>query len=174
MLICGNPAEMEVMERVISSDHCTDLKVRWRAVGNRIKRYWCAKVLCVCVYRGTLLTAMADLMAWSWKKTLPPSSGHTVLISSLLIPRSSLPVSTPRLFTVLQHEVAQNKFNMHYKSYLHHGVPTSSVCIITHILEKPLYSSQAFTCAEVEFMSRLSEARLSRCEGEWRGRNATC
>lgn len=49
MLICGNPAEKEVMERVISSDHCTDLKVHWRAVGNRMKCYLCAKVLCVCV-----------------------------------------------------------------------------------------------------------------------------
>lgn len=52
--------------------------------------------------RVTLLTAMADLMPCSWKKTLPPSSGHTVLISSLVIPRSRLPVSTPRLDTVLR------------------------------------------------------------------------
>lgn len=44
---------------------------------------------------------MADLTACSWKKTLPPSSGHTVLISCLFIPRSCCPLSTPRLLTVL-------------------------------------------------------------------------
>lgn len=49
----------------------------------------------------TRLTASCDLTPWSWKKTFPASSGHTVLISSLLIPRSSLPVRTPRLDTVL-------------------------------------------------------------------------
>lgn len=53
---------------------------------------------------------MADLTPWSWKKTFPPSSGHTVLISSFDIPRSSLPLSTPRLLTVLQEKAEKTEY----------------------------------------------------------------
>lgn len=38
----------------------------------------------------------------------------------------------------------------------------------THILEKPLYSSQALTSADVEAMSRVTGPLVSRCEGEQR------
>lgn len=86
----------------VSSGRCTCLMAHWRAVGNRINVTDVLQMgVSVCVSRDMLLTAMEDLMPCSWKKTFPPSSGHTVLISFLDIPRSSLPVSTPRLLTVL-------------------------------------------------------------------------
>lgn len=100
-----------------SSGRCTVLIVHWRAVGDRVKHHWYAAVecVCVCLSNDPSLTAMADLMAWSWKKTLPPSSGHTVLISSLVNPRRSLPVSTPRLLTVLWK-------GMKHRIFLHHAI----------------------------------------------------
>ena len=51
---------------------------------------------------------MDALTLWRLKKTLFPSSGHTVRISSFFIPRSSLPVSTPRVFTVLSRKRSEN------------------------------------------------------------------
>lgn len=50
----------------------------------------------------TRLTAVADLTACSWKKTLLPSSGHTVRISSLVIPSRSFPVRMASVLTVLR------------------------------------------------------------------------
>lgn len=129
---------------------------------------------CVGVHHVTCcLTAMDDLTACSWKKTLPPSSGHTVRISSLVIPRSSLPVSTPRVFTVLCAKKNKQK-NMNRRHCFRRFKDDNSchfVCV-PHILEKPLYSSQDLTCADVEFMSRVGGAprtRLVCCGGEQRG-----
>lgn len=52
--------------------------------------------------RGLSLTTREDLTACNWKKTRPPSSGHTIFSSSLDIPRSIEPLSTPRQRIVLQ------------------------------------------------------------------------
>lgn len=94
----------------------------------------------------TRLTAMADLTVCSWKKTLLPSSGHTVLISSLVMPSRSLPVRTLRVFTVL-HDNGNSE-----SPAPREDEPSRS----THILEKPLYSSQALTSGGLEFMSRVT------------------
>lgn len=94
----------------------------------------------------TRLTAKADLTACSWKKTLLPSSGHTVLISSLVIPSRSLPVRTLSVFTVL-HDNDDSESPARREDG-----PSRS----THILEKPLYSSQALTSGALEFMSRVT------------------
>lgn len=113
------------------------------------------------------LTAMDDLTACSWKKTLPPSSGHTVLISLLFIPKSCCPVSTPRLLTVLckkRDKTESNSCNTTYSECKHKPV-CDSVENITHILEKPLYSSQACTSAGEEDMCRVTGPRDSRCKG---------
>lgn len=91
---------------------------------------------------------MADLTACSWKKTLLPSSGHTVLISSLDIPSRSLPVRTPRVVIVLHDNNSESLAHKEDK-------PSRS----THILEKPLFSSQALTSCGLEFMSRVTDPR---------------
>lgn len=54
---------------------------------------WGTVFLCVCLYA----TAMEDLMACSWKNTLPLDTPS----SSLVIHRSRAPFSTARLWTVL-------------------------------------------------------------------------
>lgn len=129
----------------------------------------------VCVHHVTCrFTAMDDLTACSWKKTLPPSSGHTVRISSLVIPRSSLPVSTPSVFTVLRAKKKQNnkkRMNKWRCFRQTQGRQHLSLCV-SHILEKPLYSSQALTCGDEEVMSRVGgdpTPRLVGCGGEQRG-----
>lgn len=43
-----------------------------------------------------------------------------------------------------------------------------------HILEKPLYSSQALTCTGVEFMSRVTPPRMFCCEGQQRSWDDVC
>lgn len=86
----------------------------------KVKGYWCV-ALCVCVFVmwcDTLLTARDDLMPWSWKKTFPPSSGHTALIWSLFIVRSCLPFSTPREATVLH---MKRKLNIQYTIFPEQG-----------------------------------------------------
>lgn len=98
------------------------------------KRYWCAEIcMCVCVSHDTSLTAMADLTAWSWKATLAPSSGLAVLSWSLVIPRSCLPFSTPRLLTVLHRHKTQNPTSCNTSPIT---VQTShcsrSVCALVH------------------------------------------
>lgn len=48
------------------------------------------------------LRAREDLTACNWKKTCPPSSGHTIFSFSLLISSSIEPLSPSRQRTVLQ------------------------------------------------------------------------
>lgn len=126
--------------------------VHWRAAEDGKKRQPCVQGR-VHVCHVTWLTAMADLTLCSWKKTLLPSSGHTVLISSLVIPSSSLPVRTPSVFTVLQRH-----------PWVFHAWRGRALTLSTHILEKPLCSSQALTSGGVEFMSRVTAPRGFHCE----------
>ena len=103
-------------------------------------------------------TAMADLMLWSWKKTLPPSSGHAILMSSLDIPSNSCPVSTPKLITVLTTHntafVAMTRILI--TSWAQANCDKKWCCSIftPYILEKPLYSNQALTSAGLDIMLR--------------------
>lgn len=162
--------------RLISSGCCTCLTVHWRAVGRRGRKVtvWCAVVRVSSVFASVMWpTAMDDFTAWSWKKTLPPSSGQTVRISSLVIPRSSLPVSTPRVLTVLHETKGWILFHhsqTHFTAKQSHSRPSG----FPHILEKPLRSSQALTCGDVEFMSRVTPPRVFCCEGEQRSWDDAC
>lgn len=129
-----------------------------------------------CVSRDTRLTAMADLMACNWKKTLPPSSGHTILISSLVIPRRSFPVSTPRLVAVLRMKRHRISGFSCLTRYIYSTnvitLPAGLVHDFSHILLNPLYCSQALTSEGVEVMFRVTGPRLSRCWAERiKGRN---
>lgn len=51
---------------------------------------------------GFSLTARVDLTACNWKKTRPPSSGHTAFSSSLVIFNNEVPLSPAKQRTVLQ------------------------------------------------------------------------
>ena len=118
------------MSLSISSGRCMGLMVHWRAIGTKMNHHWFVLSCLVNVYilHGTILTAMADLTPWSWKKTFPPSSGHTVLISSLVIPSSWWPFSTPRLDAVL--------LNKNNKTQLYGLI----IKYVTNLLNKHLWS----------------------------------
>lgn len=122
--------------------------------------------LCVEVW-SKVLTARDDLTPWRWKKTLPASSGHTVLISSLDIPSSSFPLKTPRLETVLSVEMKTNN-KPAFCWELTNRINILKLEKCSHILEKPLYSSHAFTSAGLELMFRVAGPRLSHWEADWR------
>lgn len=59
------------------------------------------------------------------------------------------------------------------KHILQHNNPTLSLRF-PHILEKPLCSSQALTCGDVEFMSRVTPPRMFCCEGEQKSWDNVC
>lgn len=110
----------------------------------------------VCVCARLILTATDDLTDCSWKKTLPPSSGHTVLISSRFIFSSSSPLSTPSVFTVL-FTWTQNMplIISDCRGHNSNAHKLSQQSETSYSFEKPLYCSHALTCGGLDDMVRV-------------------
>lgn len=116
----------------------------------------------VCVCANFILTARDDLTDCSWKKTLPPSSGHTVLISLCDILSSSSPLSTPSVFTVLlTWTQSMSLITSACHGHLSNALKLSQQSGTSYRLEKPLYASHALTCGGLEDMLRVGGPRIS-------------